>query len=130
MQRRAMRVLVVLFSMLGLVAIASVKSQGTPAPPAPAAQIAGTLMLTSDGVHDVSDSLRGLKPQAPTRGPSEVEIERAAGMSVAHEAEERQVAAQPGIPDGDKLTGPLGFATALGDATPITNQNLAHTRRP
>ena len=26
---------------------------------------------------------------------------------------------------GDRMTGPMGFATALGDATPVTNQNVS-----
>jgi hypothetical protein len=38
-------------------------------------------------------------------------------------------AANPGntfrIKIGDRLTGPLGFATALGDATPVTSQNVS-----
>src|SRR5829696_203175 len=100
MSRRAMRVPVLVLFVLAIAAIASVRSQGTSGLSTPHARVAGALTMTSAGVHDVSDSLRGIRPQRQTQGPTEEEIEAAAGMSVAHEAHERQVGAQPGIPDG------------------------------
>ncbi len=94
-----MRMPVLVLFLLAIAAIASVKSQGTPAPPSPDARVAGTLTMTSAGVHDVSDSLRGMRPQKQMRTLTEAEIEAAAGMSEGNEIEERQVGAQPGIPD-------------------------------
>ena len=53
MSRRAMRMPVLVLLLFAIAAIASVKSQGTSSPPSPDARVAGTLTMTSAGVHDI-----------------------------------------------------------------------------
>ena len=73
-------------------------------------------------MHDRSASLRGLAPQPAEAPVSEEVLERAAGMSQGTEIEQRDVAAQPGLPDaGEAEQTAFGPRPAIAPAISFDN---------
>ena len=95
-RRSGMRASLALLAVLALGVVAMSHSVEAPRP---SASIAALTRSTTVAVHDRSASLRGLAAQPADAPVSEEVLERAASMRQGTEVEQRNVAAQPGLPD-------------------------------
>jgi|GEM_PF-1067433 len=108
------RTLVAIVVLLGVALIATARSTTGRTDAQHVSAPAELLRVSTDGVHDLSDSLRGMAPQrATTLAAAEPAAE---GMSEAHEIESSRAAApNPFVPDGGAAE-----QTSFGSRPPIT----------